>query len=126
MADYQRAISLRTFKPSAKIFIRLAQCQLAVGCITPSLIALREALLLEPTNNTTKELKAKVITLNSHVGDFVGARSRNHWRMAQVSYEKGRQIIADQGGDIPTEWLCWGIEIEIARGNWEVALRGAK
>jgi hypothetical protein len=60
------------------------------------------------------------------VDDFLGAKSRNHWRMAQVAYENGRKILDAQGGDTPTEWMCWGIEIEIARGNWDIALRDAK
>lgn len=126
IADYQRAILLRSFKPSAKTFIRLAQCQLAIGHTKSSLIALREAFSLEPENTSAIEVKSKVITLEGHITDFFGARAGDRWRMAQVSYEKGRKILEDQGGAIPSEWLCWEVELEIAKGNWDDALKNAK
>lgn len=122
MADYQRAISLSTFKPSAKTFIRLAECHLATGCTMAALIALRDAHSVDPSCDAAKALKAKAIALNGHIADFHSARSRDHLRMAQAAYDECRLIILDFGGTMPVEWLCWKIELETARGNWEVAL----
>lgn len=124
--DYLRAITLSTFRPSVKVYERLSHCHLALGNTTPALLVLREALAIDPRSASAKMLKSQVIALSGHISDFQGARSRDHWRMAQESYDKGRQVIDDQCGATPTEWLAWKIELQIAAGNLDQAHKGAK
>ncbi|THH18221.1 hypothetical protein EW146_g2715 [Bondarzewia mesenterica] len=121
LADCHRAVALQSDHPTAKVLVRLGRCHFSLGAIIPALSALRQAIVLEPGNSVALSFRKKAVELQSHIDDFEGARSRNHWRMAQSAYEKCIQIIEEEEGDVPIEWTCWGIEVEIARGNWEEA-----
>ena len=41
--------------------------------------------------------------------------------MAQSAYEMCVKALEDEQGEIPVEWKCWGIELDIARAKWEEA-----
>ncbi|TDL26545.1 TPR-like protein [Rickenella mellea] len=119
--DCQQAAALQASAPSAKTLVRLARCQLAVGSPTPALSTLRQALALEPTNASAKQLKRQVEELEGHLKAFEGARTRGDWGHARLALDKCLQAIEGEGGDVPTEWRCWRIEIELSRGNWDAA-----
>ena len=121
LADCQRAVSLRQYNPSAKVLLRLGRCHYALGNTMPALTALRQVLAVEPENSVAQAFHKKVIGLQGHVRDFEGARSRSHWRMAQSAYEMCVKALEDEQGEIPVEWKCWGIELDIARAKWEEA-----
>lgn len=123
LADYQRASNLATFEPSAKTFIRVAQCQLTLGHTTRCMASLKDALALEPSHSAALEFKARVVALEKCVAEFCDFKSRGHWRLARIAYEQGREIMVDQCDVIPTDWLVWKVEVEIALGNWEDAQR---
>ena len=121
LADCQRAVSLRQDNPTAKVLLRLGRCHFALGNTMPALTALRQVLAVEPENSVAQAFHKKVISLQGHVRDFEGARSRSHWRMAQSAYEMCVKALEDEQGEIPVEWKCWGIELDIARAKWEEA-----
>ena len=122
LADCQQAASLQSKTPSSKTLIRLARCQLATGAPGPALSSLREVLSLEPDNVAAKQLQTKVLELKAYLRTFEGARSKKDWSMARLALSRIEQTIDGEGGDVPVEWQCWRIELEVARGNWDSAI----
>jgi DnaJ homolog subfamily C member 7 len=126
LADCQTAARLQAEAPSAKTLVRLARCQLALGSPTPALSTLRDALSAEPNNSAALALQKKVLELEAHLRNFENARSRKEWGMARLALGKCLQGIEGEGGEIPIEWRLWGVELELARGNWDAANIAAK
>ena len=46
--------------------------------------------------------------------------------MARLALDKCLQGIEGEGGEIPTEWRLWRVELELARGSWDAANTAAK
>lgn len=130
LADCQAAHTLQSActppAPSAKTLVRLARCHLALGAPTPALSTLRVALGLEPANTAAAQLQEKVLVLEGHLRNFEGAKERREWGMARLALDKCLQGIEGEGGEIPTEWRLWRVELELTRGNWEAANIAAK
>jgi DnaJ family protein C protein 7 len=126
LADCQAAAALQSTAPQAKTLVRLARCQLALGSTAPSLSTLRTALELEPTNAAALELQRKVSDLESHLQNFHQAREKKEWGMARLSLDQALRSIDGEGGEIPTQWRNWRVELEIARKNWDAAHSAAK
>ncbi|KAA1470108.1 DnaJ-domain-containing protein [Dentipellis sp. KUC8613] len=121
LEDCQQAATLQSAAPSAKTLVRLARCQLALGSPTPALSTLRAALSVEPGNAAAADLQRKVLDLEAHLRNFEGAKARKEWGMARLALDRCLQSIEGEGGEIPSEWRLWRIELELARGNWEAA-----
>ncbi|TFY66767.1 hypothetical protein EVG20_g4309 [Dentipellis fragilis] len=121
-SDCQRAISLQTKSPTAKVYARLARCQYALGNVTAAQASLRQALEIEPENDMAKIFRAKALALQGHIRDFEGAAGRGHWRMAQTACESCIRAVVDEGGVVPPEWKCWEIVLLIARCEWDKAV----
>lgn len=126
LTDCQLAATLQSASPSAKTLVRLARCQLALGSPGPSLSTLRSALSIEPTNSSALQLHEKALELEAHLRNFEGAKRRREWGMARLALDKCLQGIEGEGGEIPTEWRLWRVELELTRGNWEAANIAAK
>ncbi|KAL6307565.1 DnaJ-domain-containing protein [Sparassis latifolia] len=125
LADFQLASSLAGYKPSVKVLIQTARCRFRLGSHSAALLAIREALSIEPGDQDALTLKCRLLDLGSHIERYHGARSRKHWRAARTSYEACLTVFADESVDCPAEIQCWGIELLIAEGNWVVAMRTA-
>lgn len=121
LEDCQMAASLQSSAPSPKTLLRLARCQLALGSSTPALSTIGTVLALEPQNSQAVQLKDKVIALEGHVRNFGSARKRKDWAMARLALDKCLQSIEGEGGDVPTEWRIWRVELELSRGSWDAA-----
>lgn len=126
LTDCQKAATLQSAHPQPKTLIRLARCQLSIGAPTPALSVLREVLALEPGNVAAKELQRKVLALEAHMRNFESARNRRDWAMARLALDQCMQTIDGEAGDVPSEWRCWRIELEVARRNWDQAHIAAK
>jgi DnaJ family protein C protein 7 len=126
LEDCQAAATLQSASPSAKTLLRLAKCQLAIGSSSPALSTIRTLLALEPSNSQAIILRDKVQQLESHVKTFEQARRKKDWGLARLALDKCLQAIEGEGGDVPPEWRCWRIELELAKGNWEAANMSAK
>ncbi|KIM90142.1 hypothetical protein PILCRDRAFT_811871 [Piloderma croceum F 1598] len=121
LEDCQQAAALQSASPAPKTLIRLARCQLATGSPTPALSTLRSVLSIDPTNAAALQLQEKVLELEAHLRNFEGAKRRKEWGMARLALDKCLQGIEGEGGEIPTEWRLWRVELELTRGNLEVA-----
>ncbi|KAG2345809.1 TPR-like protein [Suillus weaverae] len=121
LSDCQQAATLQSEDPSSKTLIRLARCQLALGLSEPALSTLRSVLSLEPTNPAALQLKDKVLELENHLRTFESSRTRKEWGMARLALDKCLQSIEAEGGEIPTQWRLWRVELELSRGNWDAA-----
>lgn len=126
LEDCQLAASLQSAAPSPKTLLRLARCQLALGSSTPALSTIGTVLALEPQNAQAVQLKDKVTALEGHVRNFESARRRKDWAMARLALDKCLQSIEGEGGDVPTEWRIWRVELELSRGSWDAANTAAK
>lgn len=126
LADCQQAAALQSAEPSSKTLIRLARCHLALGSSEPSLTTLRTVIALEPTNAAALQLQEKVLELEAHLRNFDGAKRKKEWGMARLALDKCLQSIEGEGGEVPTQWRLWRIELELARGNWDAANITAK
>ena len=107
LADCQQAPNLQADAPSVKTLTRLARCQLSTGSTAPAL-----------------QLQKKV--LEAHLRNSEGAKKRRNWAMARLALDKCVQSIEAEGGDIPIQWRCWKVEMELSRGNWDAASIAAK
>jgi len=126
LEDCQQAAALQSASPSPKTLIRLARCQLAIGSPTPALSTLRSALSIDPKNAAALQLQEKVLELEAHLRNFDGAKRKKQWGMARLALDKCLQGIEGEGGEIPTEWRLWRVELELTRGNFEAANIAAK
>ena len=122
LADCQQAASLQADAPSVKTLTRLARCQLSTGSTAPALSTLRSVLELEPKNAAALQLQKKVLELEAHLRNFEGAKARRDWAMARLALDKCIQSMDAEGGDIPTQWRLWRVELELARGSWDATL----
>ncbi|KAG1823101.1 hypothetical protein EV424DRAFT_1397734 [Suillus variegatus] len=121
LSDCQQAATLQSSEPSSKTLIRLARCQFALGLSEPALTTLRSVLDLEPTNLAAAQLRDKVLELEAHLRTFTSSRTRKEWGMARLALDKCLQSIEAEGGEIPTQWRLWKVELELSRGNWDAA-----
>ncbi|RDB27715.1 DnaJ subfamily C member 7 [Hypsizygus marmoreus] len=121
LEDCQLAASLQAAAPSAKTLLRLGRCQLALGSTAAALSSIRTILTIEPKNSAALQLRDKVQTLEGHLRTLDAARKRKDWGLARLALDKCLQAIDGEGGEVPTEWRMWRVELELCRGNWEAA-----
>lgn len=126
LTDCQQAASLQSASPSPKTLVRLARCQLSTGSTAPALSTLRAVLAIDPKNTAALQLQKKVNELETHLRNFETAKGKKEWGMARLSLDKCVQAIESEGGDIPTQWRLWKVELEVAKGNWDQAGIAAK
>ena len=126
LTDCQLAADLQSASPSPKTLVRLARCQLSTGSTAPALSTLRSALAIEPKNDAALQLQKKVEELEKHLRNHQKARQEKNWAMARLALDKCVQSIEAEGGDIPIQWRCWKVEVELSRGNWDAAGIAAK
>jgi len=126
LSDCQQAATLQSAEPSSKTLVRLARCQLALGLSELSLTTLRSVLASEPKNDAAVQLNHKALELEAHLRSFQAARGRSDWGMARLALDKCLQSIDGEGGEIPTQWRLWRVEIELSRGNLDAANTAAK
>ncbi|KAJ7132172.1 hypothetical protein C8R44DRAFT_829450 [Mycena epipterygia] len=123
--DCQHASTIQAASPSAKTLLRLARCQFALGSTTPALSTLRAVIALEPKNAPALQLQSKINLLEGHLKNFQTAKAKKEWAHARLALDKCLQGIEGEGGEIPTEWRLWRVELELARGNLDAANNAA-
>ncbi|KAI0319065.1 hypothetical protein OF83DRAFT_1170526 [Amylostereum chailletii] len=119
LRDCKLVITLQEGPPSCGLLVRVGRCQYALGQTTAALASLREALFLQPDNAIALSFQLKTLKLRSHIRDFEGAKLKKHWTTAQKALEECIRMVEAEQGEIPIEWKCWGIELMIARGEWD-------
>ncbi|KAJ7065365.1 hypothetical protein C8F01DRAFT_1125375 [Mycena amicta] len=115
--DCQLAATLQAAAPSAKTLLRLARCQFALGSIAPTSSTLRSVLAIEPKNAPALQLQSKINILEGHLKTFETAKAKRDWAHARLALDKCLQGIEGEGGEIPTDWRLWRIELELARAR---------
>ncbi|KAF7289095.1 hypothetical protein HMN09_01357700 [Mycena chlorophos] len=119
--DCQQAAGLQAANPSSKTLLRLARCQFALGSVMPASSTLRSVLAIEPKNAPALQLQGKIAILEGHLKTFETAKAKRDWAHARLALDKCLQGIEGEGGEIPTDWRLWRIELELARGNLDAA-----
>ena len=126
LADCQQAAALQFEDPSPKTLIRLARCQLALGESKLAATTLRTVLSLEPSNAAALQLQTKVNELEAHLNTFEKAKQQKIWGVCRLALDKCLQSVEGEGGEVPTQWRLWRVELELARANWDAANIAAK
>lgn len=126
LEDCQQAATLQAASPVPRTLIRLARCHLALGSPTPALSTLRAVVAIEPKNAAALQLQEKVLELEAHLRNLESSRSKKDWPMARLALGKCLQGIEGEGGEIPTQWRLWRVELELVRGNLDAAGIAAK
>ena len=126
LEDCQIAASLQADAPSPKTLLRLAKCQHALGSSIPALSTINTILQLDSKNAQALQLKDKVKQLEGHVENFENARRKKDWGLARLALDKCLQTIEGEGGEVPSEWRIWKVEMELSRGSWDAANMAAK
>ena len=119
--DFQVASAKKSYLATAVVLVHTARCRLMLGSRSGALLAIREALVLDPGHQDALALRRRLFDLEGHFDGYTGARSRRHWRMARISYEACLKFYADEGHDAPIEVQCWSVELLIAEAKWESA-----
>ncbi|KAI0964681.1 hypothetical protein AcW1_001447 [Taiwanofungus camphoratus] len=122
IGDFQLASTMRGYSQTAEILVQIARCRLHLGSPSMALLALRDALSLEPSDTDALTLRRRVLDLNTHMEGYRGARIRKHWHTARSSYELCLQVYAEEDSDPPVEIQCWDIELSIVKGSWDAAI----
>lgn len=126
IGDFQLASTMRGYSQTAEILVQIARCRLHLGSPSMALLALRDALSLEPSDTDALTLRRRVLDLNTHMEGYRGARTRKHWHTARSSYELCLQVYAEEDSDPPVEIQCWDIELSIVKGSWDAAIAAVK
>ncbi|KAG8855720.1 hypothetical protein FRB96_006764 [Tulasnella sp. 330] len=118
--DCQVAELLQNHDPSSKTLGRLAKCHLALGDYDPAIRAAQKAIDCDPFDPTHPARLTKVTA--ELMREYI-VESRQEWQKKCWVESKGRlaEATALCEGDCPPQWLVWGIQIEMAKGEWEAA-----
>ncbi|KAF8654671.1 hypothetical protein AX16_003488 [Volvariella volvacea WC 439] len=123
--DCTVAANLQLSSPSPKTLVRLARCHLALGSSAAALKTISSVLDIEPKNSAALQLRDKVQVLEGHLKNFGAAKGKKDWGMARLALDKCLQAIEGEGGEIPTEWRIWRVELELSRKNLDAASTAA-
>ncbi|KAG6334264.1 hypothetical protein ID866_4821 [Astraeus odoratus] len=126
LADCQQAASLQSEDPSAKTLLRLARCQFTLGASERALATIRTVLSLEPLNAAALQLGEKVVELDKHLHNLDTAKRKKNWALGRLALDKCFQSIDAEGGEVPTQWRIWRVELELGRADWDAANTAAK
>ncbi|KAG8931819.1 hypothetical protein FRC02_002113 [Tulasnella sp. 418] len=123
LEDCRTAASLQASSPQAKTIVRYAKCHLALGDPTSSLLIIKQALDIEPTNALAIACRDSAEKLQNHLNTYESAREKKDWRMARWALDSAT---SDVEGDQPIMWRVWKVELDIARKKWDDASQGAR
>ena len=121
LQDFDAASNKDGYRATADILINVARCRFLLGSPSSAMLAVRDALSLDPVDGPALVLRRRILDLEGHLDAYKGAVARGHWRMAQSAYEACLSAYAQEGSDAPTHVRCWGVELLVVDGSWEVA-----
>jgi DnaJ family protein C protein 7 len=121
LVDFNAATTVNNGIATVKILVHIARCRLFLGSPSSALLAVQDALCLDPTNLNAHALKKRVLELQGHIDSYKDAMVHKRWQMARKSYQSCLSVYAQEDGDPPTDLLCWEIEILIAEKDWDAA-----
>jgi DnaJ family protein C protein 7 len=122
LADCQQAASLQASSPVPKTLVRLARCQLALGSPQDCISTLTRVAQVEPNNAAAASLRKQADSLQKHLDSFLKAKAAKDWGMARIAFDTA---VRECEGDIPIQWRCWRVELEIVRKKWDDAAQSA-
>ncbi len=124
--DYQTASTKRGYLPTPDVLLQIARSRLLLGSPSSALLAVRDALTLDPADGQVLLLRSRILELEGHITAYHGAVSRKHWRMARSAYESCLGVYAQEDSDAPTHIRCWGTELLVIEGSWVAAMKSVE
>lgn len=120
--DCQRAAKLQP-TPTAKTLVRLAKCQLALGGYTATLSTVERVFAIDPNDQAARKLEAGAKVMRDHVARYHDAMEGKDYSMARLALEAAGK---ECEGDIPIDWRCWRVRLDLARGQLNAASQAAR
>lgn len=122
--DCQVAALLRNDAPSSKTLGRLAKCHLALGDHESAIRAAQRAIECDPVSPAHPALSTKATAelMQQCVAESRDAWQRRCWAESRRNLDKATALCEM----CPPQWLAWGVQIDMARGNWDAAMRLAE
>ncbi|PCH34747.1 TPR-like protein [Wolfiporia cocos MD-104 SS10] len=122
LGDFQSAMIKDESTITSEILIWISRCRLHLGSHSTALLAVRDALAMDPQNEDGHTLMKRIRELGNHQDVYKTACSRNQWRTARTAYESCLSVYVEEDGDFPIELRCWGITLRVAEGDWDKAM----
>lgn len=126
LSDLNFAATINKGNVTAKVHLHTARCRLFLGSPSSALIAVHDALRLEPTNAGAHALKKRVLELQGHIDCYQEAVMQRRWRQAKVFYESCLAVFTQEDGDPPINVQCWGIEVLITEMDWNAVITATR
>lgn len=115
-----------------KTLLRLGRCQLALGNSAAAHTTLRTVLShtsqddkSSATSVGAADLKKKILLLESHLRTLDAARAKRDWTHARLALDRCFEACEARGEEVPVDWRCWVVQIEIGRRKWDAAAGSA-
>ncbi|KZT63563.1 DnaJ-domain-containing protein, partial [Daedalea quercina L-15889] len=125
LCDFQRAHALLTTAlpaGAAPVLVKIARCRLHLGEHAPAMLAVREALSIDPAGAAALALKKRLAAIESGVEAYQHARARRQWRAARLAYGSCAKAYTEDGTALPVAIRCWEVEVAVAEAQWAEAL----
>ena len=126
LRDFDTASIKDGYEGDVDVYLQIARCRLLLGSPTSALLAVRDALALDPGDRGALDFRRRILDLEGHVDAYKGAVTRKHWRMARSAYESCLSVYAQEDSDAPTYIRCWGIEMLVVEGCWDEAQKSVE
>ncbi|KAI1795548.1 DnaJ-domain-containing protein [Ganoderma leucocontextum] len=123
LRDFDLASTKPTYTPRSDCLLPIARCRLLLGSPSSALLAVKDALSINGADGDALSLRRRILELEGHIAAYRGAVSRDHWRMARSAYESCLSVYAQEHSDAPGQVNCWGVELLIAEGKLEDAMK---
>ena len=124
--EFDLASTEPTHTPRSDDFLRIAGCRLYLGSPSSALLPVGDALSPSGSDENALSLPCRILELEGHMDAYKGAVSRNDWRMARSAYDSCLCVYAQEHSHPSSQVRCWGVELSIAEGKLEDAMKSVE
>ena len=129
LSDFQRAYELlKVAVPSevSPVLVKIARCRLCLGSHSSALLAIQEALALDPTHDAARTLKRRLMQMQESEEALRQARAAARWHVARSTWEACIQLYEEENCPVPTGLRCWKVDLAVLERDWERAQSAAE
>ena len=103
------------------VLAEIAHCRLCVGSPSSAMLAVQEALGIDPDNDAVRTLKGCLINLQTLQEAFRQERAAGRWRAARSIYASCVKFYEEADCPVPIELVCWEVDLAIFERDWDKA-----
>ncbi|KAH9916530.1 uncharacterized protein B0H18DRAFT_64804 [Fomitopsis serialis] len=109
------------YTPTAEVLVQTARCRLRLGSRGAALLAVREALNVDPADEAARTLKRRLTRMEEAEEAYRQARAGGRWRAARTARETCVGLYEEEECVVPVEVRCWSVHLAVAERAWEEA-----